>query len=370
MPVVSPLARPRGAPARRVAAGDQRDRRPLGRLRAARGAPVRGDRGAGGPDGLAAGAARSPPRCGPRCTARAASSPRRGHSSLARRPASPSSGATTAPRRSSRSSPTSRSRTSSPTGPDVGERMEAFATRREPGPWAGQLWAAIGATAFARAGLDDARAGAAGDDHAGARRLQPVGGGAARGGRVRRRGHLGPARARARAAAARARRARSSPRARGTSTWPTRSSRSPACSRCSGASSQEAFARARAMLRGARPARARRDRRPRRRPRAPPRRSAGAEPLLAAAAERFETLGMTAWRERPARGRATACPTRSRRARPRCCGSSPPGGRTRRSPPSSSSACTRSSATWPTRTARSRSATGADATAYVLRSRL
>ena len=32
----APLARPGGAPARRVAAGDQRDRRPLGRLRAAR----------------------------------------------------------------------------------------------------------------------------------------------------------------------------------------------------------------------------------------------------------------------------------------------------------------------------------------------
>ncbi|WP_028064943.1 AAA family ATPase [Solirubrobacter soli] len=38
---------------------------------------------------------------------------------------------------------------------DVGERMEAFATRREPGPWAGQLWAAIGAHAFARAGMEE-----------------------------------------------------------------------------------------------------------------------------------------------------------------------------------------------------------------------
>jgi DNA-binding CsgD family transcriptional regulator len=38
---------------------------------------------------------------------------------------------------------------------DVGERMEGFATRREPGPWAGHLWAAIGAVAFARAGMEE-----------------------------------------------------------------------------------------------------------------------------------------------------------------------------------------------------------------------
>ena len=38
---------------------------------------------------------------------------------------------------------------------EVGERMEAFATRREPGPWAGQLWAAIAAHAFARAGIEE-----------------------------------------------------------------------------------------------------------------------------------------------------------------------------------------------------------------------
>ena len=42
----APLARPAGPAAWRVIAGRQRDRRPLGRLRAARGTPVRGDRGA------------------------------------------------------------------------------------------------------------------------------------------------------------------------------------------------------------------------------------------------------------------------------------------------------------------------------------
>ena len=136
-------------------AGDQRDRRPLGRLRAARRAPVRGDRGAGGPDGLAAGA-RDRRRAADRAARRARRArPGAGTARSRGGAASPSSGATIAPRRSSRSSPTSRSRTSSPTGPDVGERMEAFATRREPGPWAGQLWAAIGANAFARAGLDE-----------------------------------------------------------------------------------------------------------------------------------------------------------------------------------------------------------------------
>ena len=42
-----------------------------------------------------------------------------------------------------------------PDWPAMGERMYAVAQRREPGPWFGHLWAAIAAHAFARAGEED-----------------------------------------------------------------------------------------------------------------------------------------------------------------------------------------------------------------------
>ena len=73
---------------------------------------------------------------------------------------------------------------------------------------------------------------------------------------------------------------------------------SPACSRCSGTTSQDAFARARATLRErglpVLAAIAEHDDGVARRRAG----DAGRRALLAAAAERFETLGMTAWRER------------------------------------------------------------------------